>query len=118
MKKYRLTDDKGNIENLELLSSDNKVLQFKGRDSIINLRSFDDGTVRLFRESPQVRVSIVLLVGNITQMKIHDKSQNVYVDCSVKARTADVTNLDDICIEYDMLIQQRNNKIIIIKAAE
>jgi hypothetical protein len=103
MNKYRLTDDKGNIEILELLSSDNNVLKFKGHDSIINLRSFDDGSLRLFRESPQVRVSIVLLEGNITQMKIYDKSQNVYVDCSVKARTADMTNIEDICIEYDML---------------
>jgi len=102
---YQLTDEKGNLEVLKLISNDGVVLKFRGEDSKINLRKWNDGSLRIYRESGQVKVSIILLVGEVTKMKIHDKSQNFDMDCSIRANKISVEDINQIEIVYDMLNQ-------------
>lgn len=103
MIKYKLTDDKGNIEKINLIFNGDGLLKFEGTGTKINLRVSEKGGLRLFRESEQVRVSMELIVGKTTKMKIHDKTQNLYVDCDVKARKIEVRDIKNIRIDYDML---------------
>jgi len=103
MDTYQLTDKKGNSEELELISNDGIVLKFQGKDTKINLRVWKDGSLRIFRESGQVKASIILLIGKVTKMKIHDKSQNFDLECLVRANKISVEDIDQIEILYDML---------------
>jgi len=103
MDKYKLTDDKGNIERLELIFKDDKSIKLSGKDSIIILKLFQDKSLRLVRESPEVRVNATLAVGQVTKMRIYDKNQNMYVDCDVRARAVDTANWRHIKMEYDIL---------------
>lgn len=115
MDTYQLTDEKGNSEVLELISNDGVVLKFQGKDSKINLRMWNDGSLRIYRESGQVKVSIILLVGEVTKMKIHDKSQNFDMDCSIRANKISMGDINQIEIVYDMLDRDKVIDSISIK---